>query len=277
MKCINFDNHFATYVSRWMEQNTGKYATYDEMEEDMPNIYSRFLNTPAKWLDGVTPGAYFTQFEDAKDLVDWMNEYCIKGIPVPDLLLEQIVAVGKPCEKRLLVLLRDENSLEEAKMMAVSLLREMDSDIAKMHYVQWQLNRQPKDDLADSAIESLCAMGKAALQPVLDYLPKANAAGQEALLDVLSNFPGNEQAYRLAIRLFKENPKRRALFASYLGKLGDDRALPELVAAVNDDNTTYVDYLELRCAIEELGGTCPEREYDAGDASWAALHRLNDD
>ena len=104
MKCINFDDKFADFASQWMKDHGKEYRNYDAMEADMPRVYMMFLNTPAKWLDGVTPGAYFSQFEDAKDLVDWLVEYTDREIPVPDLLLEQITAVGKPCEKRLVAL-----------------------------------------------------------------------------------------------------------------------------------------------------------------------------
>ncbi|MDO4837380.1 MAG: HEAT repeat domain-containing protein [Clostridia bacterium] len=270
MNCIDFDAHFADYTAQWMKEHTKDYRNYDEMEEDMPNVYMTFLNTPASWLQGVTPGAYFTQYEDAKDLVDWLNEYCDRGITVPDLLLDQIQAVGKPCEKRLVALLKDDMATEEAKMTAVGLLREMGSDLPKMLYISWQLNRNDHDDLCDNALESLEEMGRCAVQPMLEALPKANRAGQEALLDVLANYPGNEQVFQLALRLFRENPKRRALFASYLGKLGDDRALPDLMTAAKDDTVMYLDFIELRNAIEELGGTAPEREFD-DDPTYDAL------
>ena len=277
MKCINFDERFADFTAKWMKEHRGEYKTYDEMEDDLPRVYTEFLNMPAKWLDGVTPGAYFTQFEDAKDLVDWMVQYCQKDIPVPDMLMEQIQAVGRPCEKRLLTLLRDESDAipEEARMTAIGLLRDMGSTLPKMLYIQWQMNREMKDDLADNALDSLRDMGKEALQPMLENLNKANEAGQEALLDVLANFPGHENVYQLAVRLFEKNPNRRALFASYLAKLGDPRALPILIAAANEENCRYMDFIELRAAIEELGGEAPEREfYD--DPEYEALHPMDD-
>ena len=270
-KCIDFDEHFAEYTSRWMKEHQKEYRNFDAMEADMPRVYMTFLNTPARWLDGVTPGAYFTQFEDAKDLVDWLCEYCEKGVPVPDLLLEQIQAVGKPCEKRLVALLKSEDSPEEARMTAVGLLRDMGSTQPKMLYISWQLNRTEEDDLCDNALESLADMGPSVVQPLLEALPKANAAGQEALLDVLANYPGNEQVFQLALRLFRENPSRRALFASYLGKLGDDRALPELLRVAGDDRTGYVDFIEVRNAIEMLGGIAPERDFD-DYPDYQALH-----
>ena len=86
---------------------------------------------------------------------------------------------------------------------------------------------------------------------------------------------GHENVYQLAVRLFEKNPNRRALFASYLAKLGDPRALPVLIAAANEENCRYMDFIELRAAIEELGGEAPEREfYD--DPEYEALHPMDD-
>ena len=274
MPVINFDEHFADFMSEWMKAHQDQYATFDEMEEDMPRIYLAFLNTRAKWLGNVTPGAYFTQFEDPKVLVDWLSLYCDEGTPVPDLLMEQITAVGKPCEKRLVELLKNEEATAEARMTAVGLLREMESTQPKMIYIHWQLDRDGQDELKDNALESLTAMGECVVQPILQELPKANEAGEEALLEVLSHFPGNEQIFKLAIRLFRERKERRALFAGYLAKLGDDRALPELISAAQEEKLPYLTYIEIRNAIEQLGGTCPARDYE-DDPEYEALRDLD--
>ena len=67
---------------------------------------------------------------------------------------------------------------------------------------------------------------------------------------------------------------RRALFASYLAKFGDDRALPALMEAAQDDRTNYLDYVEIVSAIEELGGERPpEREFN-GDPYYESLKRV---
>lgn len=274
MPIINFDEHFAEFMSDWMKAHEDQYANFDEMEEDMPRIYMAFLNTRAKWLGNVTPGAYFTQFEDPKVLVDWLTQYCEEGTPVPDLLMEQITTVGRPCEKRLLELLKDEEATEEAKMIAVNLLREMDSVLPKMLYIRWQLDRNPQDELKDNALESLTEMGETVVQPILQELPGANEAGEEALLEVLSHFPGNEQIFKLALKLFRERKERRALFAGYLAKLGDDRALPELTAAAEEEKLPYLTFIEIRNAIETLGGVCPERTYE-DDPEYEALRDLD--
>jgi HEAT repeat protein len=118
-------------------------------------------------------------------------------------------------------------------------------------------------------------MGSVVVQPILEHLPRANRAGQEAFLDVLANYPGHEQVFQLAVRLFRENPRRRALFASYLTKIGDNRALPALMEAANDDNCSYMDFIELRNAIEALGGEAPRREFHEDD-EYAALRQMED-
>ena len=271
---INFDDHFAAFTSQWMEEHKGEYRNFDEMEADVPRIYLSFLNTRASWLDGLTPGSYFTQFEDPKDLVDWMTEYCKAGTPVPEGLMEQITFVGKGCEKRLMALLKDEDSPEEARMTAIGLLREMGSEMPKSLYISWQMNRAEKDDLKDNALESLSEMGKSVVQPILQNIQAANDAGQEALLEVLSRFPGDERIGKIALRLFKEKKGKRALMAGYLAKIGDESALPALLEAAADPEIHYLTYIEIRNAIEELGGECPEREFDE-DPEYEAMRQLD--
>ena len=274
MPVINFDEHFADFTAQWLKEHRDQYRNYDEMEGDMPRIYMAFLNTRAAWLGSLTPGSYFTQFEDPKVLVDWLRLYCDEGVPVPELLMEQITTVGRPCEKRLLELLKDEEAPEEARMTAIALLREMGSELPKMLYITWQLDREEKDDLKDNALESLTEMGTAVVQPILQNLNRANPAGQEALLEVLSHFPGNEQVTRLAMKLFREQKHRRAVLAGYLARLGDEKALPLLLEAAEEPDLKYLTFIEIRNAIEELGGVCPEREFDE-DPEYEALRDLD--
>ena len=127
--------------------------------------------------------------------------------------------------------------------------------------------------MADNALESLRAMGPAVVQPILQAVNQANPAGQEALLEVLADYPGNEQTFRLAMKLFREHPERRALFAGYLAKLGDERALPELESAAKEEKLSYLTYIELRNAMEMLGGVCPEREFEE-DPEYDALRGM---
>ena len=274
MKCIDFDKKFSDYTAAWLKAHSKEYKTYEALEAAMPDVYLQFLNAPAPWLAGITPGAYFSQFDDIKDLVDWLCEYVNRGIAVPDLLLNRIVEIGKPAEKRLVAVLDDQHQPAEAKMLAVGLLRELESTLPKMRYIAWQIDRKDKDELADNACESLLSMGKSAVQPMLEALPRANAAGREALFDILSHYPGNARVTDAGLALFDERPARRAVLAGGLGRLGDERALAPLIAAALSEDVDYLTYIELRSAIEALGGDAPEREFSENDPTFDALQQL---
>lgn len=273
MELINFDKQFLDFTNTWVDTHQGEYKNMEALEEDMGHIYMHFLNTPAPWLGGLTPGSYFSEYDDPKVLVDWLEEYCQKGVPVPDLLQERIIEVGRPCEKRLVALLENPGASQEGKMTAIGLLRDLESQLPLKLYIRWQLNRQQEDELSENAMESLKEMGTAALGAMERALDQANLYGQEALLDALVNYPQSSRVYDLAVRFFKEFPKKRAVFAGYLGKLGDMRALDLLKEAALEEDLAYLDYIEIRNAIEALGGDCPQREFDK-DEGYEALRQL---
>ena len=181
---------------------------------------------------------------------------------------------GNPARSGWWPMLKDPDAEEEAKMLAIGLLRDLESTQPKMLYIQWQMDRAEKDEMRDYALESLKEMGESVIQPILQEFAHANPAGQEALMDVLAQYPGHEQIFRIGLRLFQERPEKRALFAGYLAKIGDDRALPALIEAAKDPEVNYLTFIELRSAIEELGGTCPDREYE-DDPEYEALRGLD--
>ena len=273
MELINFDKRFLDFTNTWVENHQEEYKNIEALEEDMGHIYMQFVNSPAPWLGGMTPGSYFSEYDDPKVLVDWLEEYCKKGISVPDLLQERIMEVGRPCEKRLLALLETPGASQEGKMTAIGLLRDMESQLPLKLYIRWQLTRQQEDELSENAMESLKEMGKVALAPMERAVDQANLFGQEALLDALVHYPSSPKVYELAVRFFNEFPQKRAVFAGYLGKLGDMRALDLLKGAALDENLPYLDYIEVRNAIETLGGECPQREFDK-DEGYEALRQL---
>lgn len=275
MKCIDFDRQFEAHTRSWMAKNAEKYENnMDVIEGMMPDIYIEFLSTPAQWLDGVTPEAYFDQFDDAQMLVDWMCAYYDEGVPVPDLLLERITALGDGAEKALLALLFTDKSKHEAELTAISLLREMESTAPLDQYVAFIASLEEPDEKGDMCAESLLSMGACAVAPILAALDQAKAAGRDIFADILSNYPGDDRIFDLLMERFAHEEDRRALFASYLAKYGDDRALPALKEAAQDDRINYLDYVEIVNAIEALGGERPpEREF-SGDPYYESLRQV---
>ena len=275
MRCIDFDKEFERYITVWMKEHAKEYRNYDAMEAAMPQVYEQFLDTPVNWLSGAKPGEYFSQFDNAKQLVNWMEDYFKQRIPVPDMLMNRIGELGLAAEDALMNLLGKERATQEMKMAAVTLLREIDSAAPVSLYVDWQKNRGlEEDELADNALESLDSLGERAVPAMREALQEANAAGQEALLTLLANFPGDEKVLEITLSLFETQKERAAVLADCLGRLGDERALPLLKKRAASEETPYLDYIELRSAIEALGGEAPEREFDAEDPAYDAMRSM---
>lgn len=275
MKCINFDRAFERYMAEWMKENSEKYKDdMDVIEDMMPDVYLEFLKKPADFLDGVAPQDYFEQFDNADMLVNWLCDYIAQGVPVPDLLLERVTALGKPAEKSLLALVTRDDLPEETQMTAISLLREMESKAPMQRYIDYIASLEEPSDKGDLCAEALMSMGESVVEPILAALSGAGQTGRDIFADVLSNYPGDERIYELMIERFVTRDERRALFASYLAKLGDERAIPMLKEAAQSPDINYLDYVEVVNAIEALGGERPpEREF-AGDPYYESLKQV---
>ena len=91
---------------------------------------------------------------------------------------------------------------------------------------------------------------------------------------MLCNFPGDERIYNYAESAFRNRPERRALFASYLAKLGDERAIEILRPALQYVDLGYLDYIEIRNAIEALGGEVEEEREFFGDPDYESMRSM---
>ena len=275
MRCINFDREFERYLAMWMKENSKKYRTYDDMEAAMPEVYETFLDTPVNWLSGMKPGEYFSQFDQPRQLVNWMEDYFKQRIPVPDMLMNRIAELGMEAEEALMNLLTKERATKEMNMAAVTLLREIGSAAPAEMYVSWQAQRQEgEDELADNALDSLDSMVDQAVDAMRASLPGATPDGQDALLTLFAKYPGDETVFETALALLQSRRERVAIMADCLGQLGDERALPALKALAASEETPYLDYIELRNAIEALGGDAPIREFDAEDPAYEAMRSM---
>ncbi len=273
-KCIDFDKRFALYTQSWIHDNRAKYKNADEMEADFPQVYLRWLNRPAKWLDGKSPVEYFASYTQPQPLCDLLCRYCSEGVAVPDLLLDRLVELGQESVAPLCALLSGQAHLE-AKLCAVGLLTQLEDTSAFAGYIPCIAQAQEGDDLAERMADAM--LGKKAAEEYKDALiaayEGATARGKALLIDILAYMKNDERVFAILLDAFVSGEKK-ALYAGYLLKYGDDKALPALQRALTDPQTGYIDYIEIRNAVESLGGEVTvEREF-AGDADYEALKNL---
>lgn len=271
MSIIDFDARFTEVLNKWIEENRHRFRRPEEMEDEVPDVYLRWLNTPADWLEGSAPGEYFDRFSDSAQLCELLCGYIKEGVPVPDPLLDRLAELAD--EAALMALAKDKNAPCEARMDAIELLRQIESTLPMVDFIRWQVERDDEDDILDNALESLRQMGEGVRGPAKVAFLAAGPEGKEALLDVLADYPGDEDVFRFALEQFKTTRDKRALYAGYLAKLDDDHALEALLDVAEGDDVTYTDFIEIRSAIERLGSEAPVRDW-SHDPSYQAFKRL---
>ncbi len=285
MKCINFDKEFQRYLSQWLREHQKEYKNYDQMEAKMPEVYGEWLEQPVDWLGNIAPGHYFDQFDNAKMLVNHLEDYIKQRVPVPDMLLNRLSEMNSSAEKPLYDLLKKERAPQEARMLAVAVLREIGSELPMDLYIDWVARMQEEseeengegciNELAENALESLSSMGEKPVNAMTARLADATDPGKECLCSLLCHYPDpEEKVFVTLMNLLNDHRDRCAVLADFLGKLGNEKALGPLKALAASEETGYLDYIELRNAIEILGDEAPVREFDEKDPAYEALRAL---
>lgn len=91
------------------------------------------------------------------------------------------------------------------------------------------------------------------LEEMLPHIYTKEGDTGKMLMEVLSNYKGSKAVYMgLVSWLYKGDDV--ALFAKLLGKYGDEAAIEVLKGYLNEFETDYNEFMEIRNAVEELGG-----------------------
>lgn len=271
MNIIDFDAKFFEFARKWVLAHPG--LTEQQIEDSYNRMMEEWISQPAEWLQGATPANYFDRFSDPAELVALMEGYSAKNINLPEPLYTRIVECCE-CAERLLGILEDEGRAESLRAEAMGMLRDMDyagSDAVLMGLV---CSADAQNELADMAADILASKGAAVVPGLLDAYPGAPEYAQTLIMDICCNYPGDERIYNYLIHRLHNMPEQRALNASCLAKLGDVRAIEPLKEMLNLFDLRYLDYIEMRDAVEELGGDAGEDRSFYGDPDFEALRNL---
>ncbi len=278
MKCIDIDKRFRQYLERWIEDNRDHYASPEDMEDDVQTVYETWLTRPQTWLNGLSPRGYFEQVNDPAKLIELMLEYERQGVVCPEPLLDRIIDLGDASESELMKLVSGTPS-EAVAITAVSLLREFDSAAPLGLYVKrisaYENTQDEGDPLADAMADALKGMGTAVIEPCLEALKTASRQAAAAFLDVLCTFPSEPRVYDPLVEFFKTATGQRDLGAMFLGEYGDDRAIPVLASLLESEDISYVEYIEIKAAIEALGGEVTTTREFPGDPHYEAMLKMD--
>jgi len=272
MKIYDFDAKFYDYVRSWMALHPG--LREDQVEEKYNEMMMSWLNAPAQWLGGEKPGMYFNRYEDPKDLLKLLEEYLRRDIGLPEPLYARIVTVGAECVPGLVRIVRDDDRPEALRATAMAILRDIGDGVPRELLIDLVRSAREYNELSEIAADMLSKGDPSVVEALMDSLETATDYSQSLILDICANYPASDRVVNQVIDRLRKRPESRAFSAALLGKLGDTKAVEPLKEAAQYVDLTYLDYIEIRNAIESLGGDPGEERVFNGDPDYEALRNM---
>ena len=272
MKIYDFDAKFFDYARTWMALHPG--LKEDEVEQRYNEMMLSWLNAPAQWLNGEKPGEYFNRYTEPRDLIKLLEEYMKRDIGLPEPLYSRIVALGDVCAPYLVRIVQGEHNSDKLRGTALAMLGDMDNALPRELCIDLICQSEDEEDLGDLAAESLKKGDSSVVDPLMDRYDDATEYGKMTILDVCSRFPVNERAYAEMVRCLMTEHGMRGYYAGLLADYGDARAIEPLMKAQQLVDLNYLDYIEVRNAIEVLGGDPGEERVFNGDPAYEALRNM---
>ena len=261
MEAVDFDKLFDEKLAEYMELNKGKY-TERQWENLIPKLYRTFGDTYIKKYNA-TPKQYYAKM-DNDQLAKTLQAHLEGEVPVPNFLCEEIE--GREMSLQLLSLLDSENT--ETLSYAINLLGA--NPIALQKYLAIVVEGKGDEDVRDLAVDMLKEEADVVADEAIACYKKG--ASKDGMLEILSKVKTpREEVYEILLSAFLEYGEKTAIRASYLASYGDDRALPALLKRIEDRSIGFVEFQELKYAIESLGGSYDEPRDFTDDNDFALV------
>jgi hypothetical protein len=234
-----FDEKLSAYISK----NAQKYKE-EEWEDAIPQMYAKFGDTVIKSL-GMTPNQYYAQMSD-EELVKTLSAHLKQGVPVSEFLCNAIEA--RNADELLLSFL---DGTDDEISYALNLLGA--SPLAIPKYIKLMIESD-SEDIKNTCVDYIKERADDVKDQVIDYYKKGVC--KEYMLEIMSRcIVKDDTIFDILIKEFRSDDGNIPMHSSYLAAYGDERALPYLMDKIDDDGISYVEYQELKFAIEALGGS----------------------
>lgn len=269
IKIIDIDSLFDKYISDFVYKNIGKVEP-DEIEDKIPELYEKFGVEKLKELDGKSPEEFYKGYS-GEQLIECLKKHIEKGVSISDFLCETITE-NKDNEQSLINALDSDG--EEFLLYVMNMLCDMDSkNCAKrfLEMVLWDYST-PIKELATEFLKQRADVVK---EEILSQFRDVNDDTKEYLTEILSGCKNDDRVFNILVEQFAKNEDKIPIYASYLTKYGDDRALPFLLAEIEKEKISYADFEELRFAIEALGGEYNKVRDFKNDKSYKKIKGLD--
>ena len=260
MKLVDFDGLFDEKLTQFMEENKNKY-TEKQWEDIIPKLYKKFGDTYVSKVK-CTPKEYYAKMTGT-ELMQTLREHLAKGVPVPEFLCAEIECRGEV--ETLAPMLFDED--EAAVSYAINLIG--DNPKAYDTYFTILEKNLSTEDVRSDLADIFKFHADEVKERAFTDLEKGIA--KEYMLEILSRVKEKEERIFEALLSAFLSGENIPMHASYLAAYNDERALLYLMKKIEDQTIGFVEFQELKYAIEALGGEYDEPRDFTDDKDYIAV------
>ena len=264
MKLIDFDGLFDEKLAQYMSENKKKH-TEKQWEDVIPKLYKKFGDTFIAKI-GCTPKEYYARMGD-EELVTTLKAHLEKDVPVPEFLCTEIESRNNAAA--LLGLLDTEDT--QTASYAVNLIG--DDACAFDKYFSILTENRFDEEIRSDLCDILRTHADEVKTQALTIYKQGIATTY--MLEILSRVKArDEEIYALLLKAFLLADDT-SVTAGYLAAYGDERALPDLLRKIEDRSIGFVEFQELKYAIEALGGEYNEPRDFSADKDYIAVETVS--
>ena len=256
---LDFDALFEEFLKNWINEHRGEF-TADELEEKVPELYESFVTSPCAEADGLTPEEYYARYESPEELVNAFVLASEGDGNACSLLLDRITEVDG-CAKYLSKIIKDGAS-DKVLIASMNLLEEMDAPQPIDEYAKWLADEKKDEGVIEKAVEALKNNAEKVKEELLSLVSSVSDERKLAFAEILAECKIDERISALLKGLFVKKVNL-PFVAGLIARYGDESAASYLYPAL--DKCNYLEFVEIRNAIEQLGGSVDDEYRDFTD------------
>ena len=164
---------------------------------------------------------------------------------------------------------------KDAKLLAALLLKEIDDEEVEDIFISVLTNDEMPDEVKTVAFEYLSDGDDCVPEKILEIINSVPEKNQGILVEVLSNFKGRKDVFYWLVTML-QRAEDVPTYAGLLGRYGDTAAIDILKSFASEVDINYVEFVEIRNAVEELGGEMTEEKDFSDDPYYKYINHIGE-
>lgn len=255
MQYFDLEELFMKSVREKVLSDKEKYSNVKVIEKELMGMYLDWVQHSNEELDGFTPIEYVKIVDKSGNLFDYIEYMLNTEREVSDIVTDALVKRDDAIElvKKLLQS-NDRNTLK----YAFTVMFELDNSLVTDLCIDIIRSKDDNQEKIGACYEMLAEDNDEAVEKILSIMYEVDEDTQFIFADILSNYKNNENIFMWLVTMLYRG-KDLCEVAQMLGRYGDNKAVNMINSFVLDKDLNYMEFIELRNAVERLGG---EFEYE---------------